>query len=312
MSKLDLSPTISKRTIQICLAILWLLDGALQLQRQMFTSSFANKVLNPASLGQPAVVSGPIHFEVHLVLMHPAIFDAFFAIVQLGLGLLILFKRTARFGLFASVAWALGVWFLGEGFGGLLTGNVSLWMGAPGAALIYAVLALAVLPNRNGKNVNTEKPAYWLPIVWAIVWVGGVFLQIEPNQNSTASISSMVSGMSAGAPGWLAQLDISSGRFIHEQGYWFILLVVVIELLAGLLVFVPGYARKLAIMLGIALATVFWVLGENFGTFYTGVATDPNTGPLLILLGLAVLGCVSLDFKKLWRRTWHDAESLMT
>lgn len=202
MSKGNSSPIITKRFIQICLALLWLLDGMLQLQRQMFTSHFANNVLSVAAQGQPAIISGPIHIEVHLVLMHPAIYGAFFATVQLGLGVLILFKRTAKFGLLASVAWALGVWFMGEGLGGLLTGNVTLWMGAPGAALIYAILALAVLPKGHEKNGDDNKPAYWLPIIWAVTWISGIFLQIQPSQNSTASISGMISGMSRGAPGW--------------------------------------------------------------------------------------------------------------
>ena len=35
------------------------------------------------------------------------------------------------------------------------------------------------------------------------------------------------------------------------------------------------------------LALVIWVFGENFGGLLTGQATDPNTGPLLILLAAA-------------------------
>jgi hypothetical protein len=30
------------------------------------------------------------------------------------------------------------------------------------------------------------------------------------------------------------------------------------------------------------------VVGEGFGGIFTGTATDPNTGPLLVLLGFAV------------------------
>ncbi len=40
-------------------------------------------------------------------------------------------------------------------------------------------------------------------------------------------------------------------------------------------------------MLAIVVAAVIWVFGEAFGTILAGGATDPNSGPLLILLALA-------------------------
>ena len=36
------------------------------------------------------------------------------------------------------------------------------------------------------------------------------------------------------------------------------------------------------------MALDFWVLGQAFGQVFTGMATDPDTGPLLVLLALAV------------------------
>ena len=38
------------------------------------------------------------------------------------------------------------------------------------------------------------------------------------------------------------------------------------------------------------MATVFWVLGQNIGQLYSGQATDPNTGPLIVLMALALAG----------------------
>ena len=35
------------------------------------------------------------------------------------------------------------------------------------------------------------------------------------------------------------------------------------------------------------MALAIWVIGENFGGILTGQATDPNTGPLLVLVALA-------------------------
>jgi hypothetical protein len=40
-------------------------------------------------------------------------------------------------------------------------------------------------------------------------------------------------------------------------------------------------------MLATTAGLAFWVIGQNFGQILTGMATDPNTGLLLILLAAA-------------------------
>jgi hypothetical protein len=35
------------------------------------------------------------------------------------------------------------------------------------------------------------------------------------------------------------------------------------------------------------MAVAIWVVGEDFGTLFSGSATDPNSGPLLVLLAAA-------------------------
>jgi hypothetical protein len=42
-----------------------------------------------------------------------------------------------------------------------------------------------------------------------------------------------------------------------------------------------------ALLLSVLLALAIWVAGENFGGLFTGQATDPSSGPLLILLAAA-------------------------
>ena len=89
-------PQITARGIQIALGCLWLIDGALQLQKQMFTDQFANSVIAPAAIGQPSIVAAPIHLEVSVMLLHPALFDLAFALIQLALGGFILWRRTTK------------------------------------------------------------------------------------------------------------------------------------------------------------------------------------------------------------------------
>lgn len=274
---------------------MWLVDGVLQLQRQMFTSNFANDVIAPVGQGQPRFVSGPVHWAVQTILLHPAIFDACFALVQLGLGILILWKRTAKYGLMASVLWGLAVWYLGEGLGGLANGQTSLLMGMPGAALLYAIIALGVMPPKTDKGPEAKRPAPWLAIAWAALWLGGALLQLVSGQNTTADLSSMISGMADGAPGWLAGLDLHVANFLRAQGNWVIAALVIVQALIGFLVLLPRRTRTAAVGAGILLSLGFWAVGQSFGTYYSGLATDPNSAPLFILLGLAVFGSKRID-----------------
>lgn len=48
--------------------------------------------------------------------------------------------------------------------------------------------------------------------------------------------------------------------------------------------------RSAAALSGMFFALLFWVIGQGAGLLSSGHATDPNTGPLLVLLGVAVLG----------------------
>jgi hypothetical protein len=292
------------RGVQLCLGVLWLIDGLLQLQPKMFSLSFANQVIATAAQGQPGIIAGPVHFNAQIILTHTVLFNAVFALIQLALGVLILVKRTSRVGLIASVVWALGVWTFGEGLGGLLGLQTSLLLGAPGAALLYAILALAVMPGE-------KRPAYWLPISWVLLWLGGALYQLLPGQSSAADIGSVITQNASGAPVWLATLDRWAGSLIHGQGPWLVALLVVLELGIGLLMLVPGRARAAAVALGVVLSFVFWVFGQSLGAYYTGLATDPNSAPLFVLLGIACLGCLPLGFKALAKRAEDDLSGLL-
>ncbi|HUB93004.1 MAG TPA: hypothetical protein VMB52_00705 [Verrucomicrobiae bacterium] len=326
---------LDKHGVQIALGILWLLDGALQLQHQMFTSNFATQVIAPAAQGQPLFVSGPIHFGIHLFLLHPAIFNALFALTQLGLGILILWWRTRKLGLLLSIPWCLIVWVFGEGYGGIFSGHTLLLMGAPGAVSLYAILALAVIPSK--RREKEQQAAFWLALIWLVLWVGGGVYQLLPGQESTSDISAMITGNVQGAPGWLAAvdshvakgitdlgrvnssttstpsqldatMDMTSPQMMHmtnepytpkqgASGYVFVLVFAMLQVCIGLGVLFSGPWRKLAIWLGVLLSLVFWVVGQSLGAYFTGLATDPSSGPLFIMLGLAILGCVDLDLK---------------
>ena len=56
--------------------------------------------------------------------------------------------------------------------------------------------------------------------------------------------------------------------------------------LAAAGVLVPVTVRP-ALILAVIAALALWVAGEDFGGVFSGSGTDPNTGPVLVLLALA-------------------------
>jgi hypothetical protein len=275
---------ITRRQVQIVLGLLWLLDGALQLQPFMLGTGFARQVIAPLADGQPLVIAGPIRWAANVIAAHPLAWDLPFAAAQLLIGLGLIVPRTARVALAASLPWAVGVWFFGEGLAGLATGHASLLTGAPGAVVLYGVLGLAAWPQRDRPD---EAPARWLPLAWAVLWVGGAVFQALPGQNTGTAIADALTG--AGAPHWLNRLDASVAGVARHHGLAVVVALVVVEALIGLAA-LRGKSRIVAATAGFVLAIAIWVVAQNLGQLYSGNATDPNSGPLIALMAVVIIG----------------------
>jgi hypothetical protein len=287
------SGRVSARSIQIGLGLLWLLDGLLQLQPKMFGPDFANGVILPMVQGQPAVVSGAMTHLAHLVSAQPALADTVFAAVQILIGIGLLIGETVKPALVLSFAWALGVWAFGEGFGMLFTGAASPLTGAPGAALLYVAIGVLVWPRATGPAASGPAAAEG-PLgqrggqaIWAVVWSGMGLLWLLPANRAGGSISGAIGGAVAGEPGWLSHVQLSVAHALGSGGGSVAVACAVLSFVIGL---GPLLTRHTTVFLvaGAALALDYWMFGEAFGGVFTGLATDPNTGPLLVLLALAV------------------------
>ncbi len=275
---------VTRRALQLSLAALWLLDGALQCQPFMFSKDFARSALAPAGAGQAALIRVPVHWASSLVVAHPALTNSFFAGFQLLLAVALLWRRSVRFALAGSVVWGVSIWWLGEGLGGTFSGD-TLLTGAPGAALLYAVVALLAWPASEEAGGSSAAPPRWALGAWASVWAVGVVTQLTSGNDTGVMQRSMLRDMASDAPGWIARLDNwLAGRTI-STGY--VGALVAIELLIVIWVFIPGPARTISVTAGIVLSLAAWVVVQGLGDLTTGQATDPNTGPLLVLLGLA-------------------------
>src|SRR5438270_12092815 len=252
---------ITRRDLQIALGAFWLLDAALQAQPFMFTRGFATQVIAPVGEGQPGFVSAPIHWASTVIAAHPVAWNVPFAGTQLLLGVGLLVPRSARVALAASIAWAHGVWYLGEGLSGLASGHASLITGAPGSALIYALLAAAAWPHRDAAR---EGPASWLPFAWAVLWVGAAVFQALPGQNSGTAVAGALTAGAPRAPAWLASVDNSAGAWAAHHGLLLVTLMVAAEALIGVGALAPR-TRTPAVAFGLALTLALWVLGQDLG-----------------------------------------------
>src|SRR6266566_3313625 len=273
---------VTRRGLQIVLGLIWLLDGGLQFQPFMLRTSFARDVIAPLGNGQPHFVAGPIHWAANLIAAHPVAWDVPFATVQVLIGLGLLVPRTAKLALAASLPWALTVWYFGEGLSGLAGGHASLLTGAPGAVLIYGLLALAAWPRRDSRH---EAPARWLPLAWAVLWVGGAIFQALPGQNTGPAVA----GTILGGPGRLGRLDTSVARWTTHHGTVVVVALVVVEALIGL-ASLHRRSRGVAVAVGFVLALAIWVVAQDIGQLYTGQATDPKSGLIIAVFAIAVLG----------------------
>lgn len=282
---------VTRRGLQLGLAVLWLLDAALQFQPYMFSRSFARDVIAASADGQPVVVAGPVHLLGDVVAAHPVLTNAAFACIQLALAIGLFWRRSARTALFASIAWSLGVWWLGEGLGGLLSGHAMLLTGAPGAVLFYAVVAAAAV-GHNGGDGRGEPPAAWTTLVWAGVWGLGALLQLLPGQSSSSSVADAVADSVSGGPSWLVSIGSHVAAGIADRG-WVLAALVAAQLAIAVTGAFGGRLRLASVVGGGLLAVGFWVFGQGLGELSTGTSTDPNSAPLLVLLAFTVSSAVA-------------------
>ena len=278
-----------RRKLQLALGVLWLLDAMLQFQPFMFSKGFPQMLAGSAQ-GNPSMVARPITWSANYIDHHVVVLNAVFAAIQLLLGLGIAWRPTVKLALAASVAWALGVWWFGEGLGGVLAGTASPVNGAPGAVLLYALLAILLWPaDRDpgapfaaGRAVGRRVAR----AAWLAVWLGLAFLALLPAARAPQAISGMISSMAPGQPAWLAWMDSHAASALARYGLLASIVLAAVLVIVALGICLPARAARGAVVLAIAVAAVLW-LAEGLGGILTGSGTDPNTGPLLALLALA-------------------------
>ncbi len=280
----------TRRALQLGLGAIWLLDGVLQYQSFMYTKAFGQMLAGTAQ-GNPSVIARPITWDATLVEHHLALVNTIFATIQLLLGLGIALRPTVRIALAASIAWALGVWWFGEGLGGILDGGASPLNGAPGAVIIYALIAVLLWPADRDVSARFVAAravgAHVARALWLVLWLSLAYFALTPASRAPQAVSGMIAGLDSGEPGWLSAIERGGASLVANHGLAASVVLAVALAVIAVGVYLPRPFARATLVLAIVVALVIWVVAEALGGILAGGGTDPNSGPLLALLALA-------------------------
>ncbi len=252
----------------------------------MFGPGFVTHIVEPATMGSPAFVTNSVTATGQLLLTHTVAFNAAFASIQLALGAGLLWRRTAKAALAGSVVWALAVWWFGESFGMLLSGMANPLTGAPGAALLYVLIAALAWPRSPRPGWEAGRgllAARWTRVTWLVLWGGLAALTFQPQLRAPGALRAAIGGLARGEPGWLAAADRVVAGALGSAGPVPVMIFGVVLAAIAIGIFHRATVRPVLVLAAVT-ALVIWVAGENFGGILTRSGTDPNTGLLLLML----------------------------
>jgi hypothetical protein len=297
-----------RRRLQLALAGLWVLDGLLKLQPFMFTKSFAPMTLGDAADGAPGWLAGPINWASGLEQDHPVGLMVLFALVELAIGFGIAWPRTLRPALIGCILWVPFLWFFAEGLGGLASGSPSAFDGAPGASILYGLLAVLLWPTKSddttaesnagagvmarGSAAPSEAARFVgtksANSIWIALWGLLALLAFLPYNRASGAFSDVIAGNIEGAPVWYVSLLDHATAWASGRGGELGIVFGVALVLVALGVLAPRTPLvRAGMVLALVLSALIWVFGEGFGMPFMGMGTDPDTAPLLALLALA-------------------------
>ncbi len=283
-------PRDLQRTFQLVLATIWLLDAVLQIQPFMFTrgSNGFSGMLNSVAAGNPGWVAHSITWNASNVYHDPVLSNTIFALVQFLIAFGIVWKRSVKPALALSIVWSLSVWWFGEGLGNIAHGGATPFGGGPGGVLFYAVLAVLLWPSEHSNRPFVAARSVGVTAakaIWAVVWGLLALLAVVGSGRSPQSLHDLVAAYT-GEPGWLAHIDRSTESLLLRHGTTAAILLAVICVVVAVGVYLPDPVTKFTLVLAMVVFAAIWAATEDFGGILAGGATDPNSGPLVIILAL--------------------------
>lgn len=279
-----------QRTFQLVLATIWLLDAVLQIQPFMFTRGATgfSGMLDSAAAGNPGWVAHSITWNASNVYHDPVLADTAFALVQFLIAFGIVWTRSVKPALALSVAWSLAVWWFGEGLGGIARGAATPFGGGPGGVLFYAVLAVLLWPSEGSDRPFVAARSVGVAAakaIWLAVWGLLALLAVVGSGRSPRALRGLVA-VYTGEPGWVTHIDRSTESLLLHHGTAAAVLLAVVCVVVAVGVYLPPRATKVTLVLAMVVFAIVWAATQDFGGILAGGATDPNSGPLLIMLAL--------------------------
>lgn len=284
---------LTRRQVRICLGLFWLLDAALQAQPHFFSADWYRNDLVQSVMGQPSAINRSIYWVADLIAPHAAAWNAVFVAFQAALGLALVIGRFEKAAIVASIPWALGVWWVGEGFGTLPTGFALLAAGSPGPVVYYPLLGLLAWPRSrlNGPLGPHPRPDGIRrragAAAWVVLWAGQALLHVPWRLAPGRALGANIQELSLGQPGWLLAVAHPLESVVAAHALALTVALAVVEVAVGLGILAPR-TRRIALGAGVALSLIFWVTVQYFGGILAGNASDPGAAPLMILLAAAL------------------------
>ena len=294
---------VNQRTLQCALGAIWIFDGLLKFQPDIFKSSFVSDVISPMAAGQPSLVASTINHTATLLSHGTTAWVALFGLIEIAIGVGLFFRRSVKPALVASFVWGAVVYLFGEGFGMVLTGQASPLQGAPGAVCFSMLLGVLVWPKADGADdrlrTGAESSAAGRGLLggtgsllaWAAIWLFEAIIWLFPSNRTANAITGQLTDTANGEPGWYAHFLTSTGHAFAGTGIWMAAILATVSVVIGL---GPLLSKRAGIYIGfgIALALLYWITGEGLGELLTFGGTDSNNGPIVALIGLSVLPLV--------------------
>jgi hypothetical protein len=228
------------------------------------------------------------------------VWNILFALAQLAIGVGLLVRCTVKPAIVASVIWSLLVWWIGEGFGGILTGTASLVTGAPGAVILYALLDILAWPSKtidSASTVSTTEAERLDQVspkssrgLWVAIWGAFALFFVLPANLHNSALSQMIAGGAQGEPGFIASMDRGVAHLVAGDGFVLSILLAIVCVAIAAGVFLDWSVARWSLGVGALLSLACWIVGQDFGAVFTGQGTDPNIGPLLLLFVLVMAG----------------------
>lgn len=284
---------IKKKNLQQSLGLFWTIAGCLQLQPFMFSHNFIhdlaqNTMQNTA--GIPNFYTSLIQSSVIFFLHYQLVLNIGFAVLQIFIGLALLFQRAIRFALVLSIPWALVVWVFAQAFGFMIFPQSSMAFGAPGSAILYVIVAFLLWPSRSN---NFDSIAASSPLgirggifIWSFIWDGTALLELEKSNWAPHGLSAQLSYQSSiSGIHWLSICDHYLAQWLSGYGTIAAFGMLLIQLIVGQASLAVS-SRKIGLGIGILLSGLYWIFFQNFGSIFTGTSPDVNSGPLFILFAL--------------------------